>query len=70
MIEQEISLLRLDKIEAYIKNKVNPALAEWFEKVPGPGGFPSDPVARLALFNEIVEENVDIELPMKILIKM
>ena len=70
MIEHEITLLRLDKIEEYIKNKVNPELAEWFENIPGPGGFPSEPTKLLASFNKIVEDNLDIEIPMKIVINM
>ena len=70
MIEHEITLLRLDKIEEYIRNKVNPELAEWFEAIPGPGGFPSEPAELLASFNKIIEDNIEIEMPMKVLINM
>ena len=57
--EEEDKLFTPTEIKNYLENKINPALKKWYDDLKSD----NDPVKRLALLNEQLEENMNITLP-------
>jgi len=57
--EEEEKLFTSTTIKNYLENKTNPTLQKWYDDLKSD----PDPVKRLALMNEQLEENMNITLP-------
>ena len=64
--EKEDKLFTSTEIKNYLENKTNPTLQKWYDDLKSD----PDPVKRLALMNEQLEENINITLPVSLLYKV